>query len=95
MTHPSSGGGPKGEVWEVHRALPRLLQACRAMLHKRTLFVVLTMYAVRASAVHLSFALKEMLNGLEGKLECGELATPETSNRRLLSQAVYARWPGE
>lgn len=92
---PKFGRGPKGEVWEVYQALPRLLQACRAVLSEQPLFVILTVYAVRASAIHLYFALEEMLDGLKGRLECGELATPETSGHRLLSQAVYARWQGE
>lgn len=92
---PKFGRGPKGEVWEVYQALPRLLQACRAVLSERPLFVILTVYAVRASAIHLYFALEEMLGGLGGRLECGELATHETAGRRLLAQAVYARWQGE
>lgn len=92
---PKFGRGPKGEVWEVYQALPRLLRACQAVLSEQPSFVILTVYAVRASAVHLYFALEEMLDGLGGRLECGELTTPETSRHRLLSQAVYARWRGE
>ncbi len=92
---PKFGRGPKGEVWEVYQSLPRLLSACRAVLSERPLFVILTVYAVRASAINLYFALAEMLRGLGGGLECGELVVPESSGRRLLSQAVYARWQGE
>ncbi|MDP2976209.1 MAG: class I SAM-dependent rRNA methyltransferase, partial [Anaerolineales bacterium] len=84
--------GPKGEVWEVYKSLPVLLQACREVLSDRPLFVVVTIYAVKASAVHLYYALDEMMRGFGGKLECGELVTQETSAGRLLSSAVFARW---
>jgi 23S rRNA (cytosine1962-C5)-methyltransferase len=89
---PKFGRGPKGEVWEVYKSLPLLLQACRAVLSNAPLFAVVTVYAVKASAVHLYYALEEMMKGFGGKLDCGELATREKSAGRLLSQAVYARW---
>jgi 23S rRNA (cytosine1962-C5)-methyltransferase len=89
---PKFGRGPKGEVWEVYKSLPGLLEACRACLSEDPLFVVTTVYAVRASAVHVAQALDEMMEGFEGKVESGELVTREQSAGRLLSQAVYARW---
>jgi 23S rRNA (cytosine1962-C5)-methyltransferase len=89
---PKFGRGPKGEVWEIYKSLPVLLEACRAVLSSQPLFVVLTLYAVKVSALHVGQALGEMLRGFGGKLEAGELVTQEESAGRLLSQAVYARW---
>lgn len=89
---PKFGRGPKGEVWEVYKSLPNLLQACRACLSDKPMFVVTTLYAVRASAIHVAQALEDMMDGFEGKIEMGELVTREQSAGRLLSQAVYARW---
>ncbi len=89
---PKFGRGPKGEVWEVYKSLPDLLSACRECLSKDPLFVVTTLYAVRASAVHAAQAMEDMMDGYEGKIEMGELVTREQSAGRLLSQAVYARW---
>ena len=89
---PKFGRGPKGEVWEVYKSLPRLLQACRAVLSELPLFVVLTVYAVKLPAIHAYYALADMMKGCGGELECGELVTQEKSAGRLLSQAVYARW---
>ncbi len=89
---PKFGRGPKGEVWEVYKSLPDLLAACREALSDAPLFVVLTMYAVKLPAVHAYAALEEMMKGLGGALECGELVTVEKSAGRILSQAVYARW---
>lgn len=89
---PKFGRGPKGEVWEVYKSLPDLLSACRECLSADPLFVVTTVYAVRASAIHVAQAMADMMDGFAGKIEMGELVTREQSAGRLLSQAVYARW---
>jgi 23S rRNA (cytosine1962-C5)-methyltransferase len=89
---PKFGRGPKGEVWEVYKSLPGLFEACRECLSNDPLFVVTTVYAVRSSAIHVAQAMEDMMEGLRGKLEMGELVTREQSADRLLSQAVYARW---
>jgi 23S rRNA (cytosine1962-C5)-methyltransferase len=89
---PKFGRGPKGEVWEIYKSLPNLLESCRACLSDNPLFVIVTIYAVRASAIHLAQALEEMTKKHKGRIECGELVTREKSADRLLSQAVYARW---
>ena len=92
---PKFGRGPKGEVWEVYKSLPNLLETCRECLSDRPLFVVTTVYAVRASAIHVAQAMDDMMQGFGGKIEMGELVTREQSTGRLLSQAVYARWERE
>jgi len=89
---PKFGRGPKGEVWEVYKSLPDLLNACRECLSDKPLFVVTTIYAVRASAIHIAQAMEDMMNGFGGRIDMGELVTREQSAGRLLSQAVYARW---
>jgi len=89
---PKFGRGPKGEVWEVYKSLPDLLGTCRECLSDHPLFVVTTVYAVRASAIHIAQTMDEMMNGFKGKIDSGELVTREQSKGRLLSQAVYARW---
>lgn len=89
---PKFGRGPKGEVWEVYKSLPNLLDLCRQCLSDDPLFVVATVYAVRASAIHVAQALDDMMDGFGGNIDMGELVTREKSAGRLLSQAVYARW---
>jgi 23S rRNA (cytosine1962-C5)-methyltransferase len=89
---PKFGRGPKGEVWEVYKSLPELLESCRSVLSETPLFVVLTVYAVRASAVHLFYALQGAMTRRQGNLDAGELVMREKSAGRLLSHAVYARW---
>jgi 23S rRNA (cytosine1962-C5)-methyltransferase len=89
---PKFGRGPKGEVWEIYQSLPEILFACRKLLNESSLFVILTVYAVKLPAIHAYTALADTLQGLGGSLECGELVTQEKSAGRLLSQAVYVRW---
>jgi len=89
---PKFGRGPKGEVWEVYKSLPNLFEICRACLSNDPIFVIATLYAVRASAIHVAQALDEIMKKYKGDMESGELVTRETSANRLLSQAVYARW---
>ena len=89
---PKFGRGPKGEIWEVYKSLPDLLNDCRDCLSANPLFVVTTVYAVRASAIHVAQAMDDMMKGFGGRIDSGELVTREQSAGRLLSQAVYARW---
>jgi 23S rRNA (cytosine1962-C5)-methyltransferase len=89
---PKFGRGPKGEVWEFYKLLPSLLQACRQVLAERPVFIALTAYAVKASAVTLANAVDEIMHGKKGHITAGEIVLEEQSAGRLLSMAVYALW---
>ena len=89
---PKFGRGPKGEVWDIYKSLPRLMQECRKLLSQKPAFVMLTLYAVTASAIHLQQALAEIMTDHPGDIDGGELVTREQSAGRLLSHAVFARW---
>ncbi len=89
---PKFGRGPKGEVWEFYKLIPELLSACRQVLSPQPRFVLITAYAVKASALTLHTALSEMLAGHGGATEAGELVLVEGSAGRLLSTAICARW---
>lgn len=89
---PKFGRGPKGEVWEFYKLLPELLQACRAVLAPQPRFVLLTAYAVKASALTLYYAIEEVMHGFTGQTEAGEVVLQEKSAGRLLSMAIFGRW---
>jgi len=91
---PKFGRGPKGEVWEVYKSLPNLLELCRAVLSDQPLFLIVTVYAVKSSAIHLGQALQDVMSNNKGSVQSGELVMHEKSAGRLLSQAVFARWSG-
>lgn len=89
---PKFGRGPKGEVWEFFKLLPQLLTACKAALHPHPLFLIVTAYAVKSSALTLHGAIHDLTKNKGGNIEVGELVTVESSAGRLISNAIYARW---
>lgn len=89
---PKFGRGPKGEVWEAFDMLPDLLAACRAILSPDPCFLVITAYAIRASALCLYYAVREVMADLPGELVAGELVIREKSRNRLISTAIFVRW---
>jgi 23S rRNA (cytosine1962-C5)-methyltransferase len=90
---PKYGRGPKGETWKIFESLPPLLAACRQILSEQPLFVILTTYAVRISALNLHYLLRETLPA--GTTECGELVIQEGSGGREISTSIFARWSGD
>ncbi len=89
---PKFGRGPKGEVWEVTKSLPHLLEGCQSILSDDPLFVVATVYAIKASGIHIGQVLEQLIGKGAGTITRGELITHERSAGRWLSQAVFARW---
>jgi len=90
---PKFGRGPKGEVWDFFSLLPELLEQCRLLLGSQGVFIVVTAYAIRASALSLYNALEGLFSDVGGGLtEAGELVNVESSAGRKLSMAIFARW---
>ena len=89
---PKFGRGPKGEVWDFYKLLPDLLTACRAILVSDPLFIQLTAYAVKASAATMFNAISEMAATFKGQTTAGEIGLLESSAKRFLSTAIFARW---
>lgn len=104
---PKYGRGPKGEFWRIEDDLTPLLQKCHQLLSPDALFLVLTIYAIRASSLAAHYALADLLEGAGGTLESGELALQEPAFQpmgaaslahndaaagRYVSQANFARW---
>jgi 23S rRNA (cytosine1962-C5)-methyltransferase len=89
---PKFGRGPKGEVWEFFKMLPFLLQEIKPLFAPKPLFLVITAYAIRASALSLHYSVLEMMQGSGGSLSSGELVLTEKSAGRILSMAITSRW---
>jgi 23S rRNA (cytosine1962-C5)-methyltransferase len=89
---PKFGRGPKGEVWEFFKMLPFLLQEIRPVLAMKPLFLVITAYAIRASALSLHYSIEEMMKSYKGVVSSGELVINEKSAGRILSMAITSRW---
>ncbi|OGH55612.1 MAG: SAM-dependent methyltransferase [Candidatus Lindowbacteria bacterium RIFCSPLOWO2_12_FULL_62_27] len=88
---PKFGRGPKGEVWKLEESLPALFESLRDLSASKPLFVILTVYAFRASALSLSNAIDGLARTWGGATEAGELAIIEKSAGRILSTAVFGR----
>ena len=89
---PKFGRGPEGEVWRLEENLARSLTDCRRLLDENSRFLVLTVYAVRMSALAIGELVKQTLHDLGGKVEMGEMAVREESRGLLLPTAIFARW---
>jgi len=89
---PKFGRGPTGEVWRLEENLASLLADCRRLLDEDSRFLVLTVYAVRMSAIAIGELVKQVLGDLGGTVEMGEMAVKEEARGLLLPTAIFARW---
>ena len=89
---PKFGRGPTGEIWRLEENLAPLLADCRKLLDENSRFLVLTVYAVRMSALAIGELVKQTLGDLGGAIEMGEMAVREEARGLLLPTAIFARW---
>jgi 23S rRNA (cytosine1962-C5)-methyltransferase len=89
---PKFGRGPEGEVWRLEEHLAPLLADCRKLLDEDSRFLVLTVYAVRMSALAIGELVSQLMADLGGTVECGEMAVREEARGLLLPTAIFARW---
>jgi 23S rRNA (cytosine1962-C5)-methyltransferase len=89
---PKFGRGPGGEVWRLEEHLAPLLSDCRRLLDANSRFLVLTVYAVRLSALAIGELVEQVLGDLGGSVEMGEMAVREEARGLLLPTAIFARW---
>jgi 23S rRNA (cytosine1962-C5)-methyltransferase len=89
---PKFGRGPEGEVWRLEENLAPLIADCRKLLDDNSRFLVLTVYAVRMSALAIGELVRQALAALGGTVEVGEMAVREEARGLLLPTAIFARW---
>ncbi len=89
---PKFGRGPNGEVWRLEEGLAGLVADCAKLLDQDSRFLVLTVYAVRVSALAIGELLNQALAHLGGRVECGDMAVREETRGLLLPTAIFARW---
>ena len=92
---PSFGRGPNREVWKVEGMVRDLLVDCRTLLADDARLLLLTMYNIEASALMLGNLMHDVLRGLPGTIQVGELAVPHTApgaEARFLPRSIFARW---
>ena len=89
---PKFGRGPTGEVWRLEENIAPLLADCRKLFDENSSFLVLTVYAVRMSALAIGELLNQLLGDLGGTVQMGEMAVREEARGLLLPTAIFARW---
>jgi len=89
---PKYGRGPDGEIWELYAGLPELIALARQLLTADSRFLVLTVYAIRMSALAIERLVTDALSGLGGTVTAGEMALREETRGGLLPTAIFVRW---
>jgi 23S rRNA (cytosine1962-C5)-methyltransferase len=89
---PKFGRGPEGEKWELYEGLPELLTLARDVVDPARGRVILTVYAIRLSALALDVAMRDVFSNMSGTIESGEMAIQHATDQRLLPTAIFSRW---
>jgi 23S rRNA (cytosine1962-C5)-methyltransferase len=89
---PKYGRGPDGEIWQLERDLPELVTLARQLLADDAAFMVLTVYAIRLSALALDALMAQALAGVGGSIMSGDMAVREDARGLLLPTAIFSRW---
>ncbi len=91
---PKFGRGPEGEVWDLFTHLPGLMKGCAQILAPGQASMVLTVYAIRASALAFDQLCRDVLAERKGSFDTGELAI-RAVNGFAVPTSLFTRWVGE
>ena len=89
---PKFGRGPNGETWDLFDDLPAHLYDCLKLLKpEKGAFLLMTSYAIRASAMAFGQLLADMKPAAGLTIETGELFVQEENSERLLPTSMFTR----
>lgn len=89
---PKFGRGPNGETWDLFDDLPAHLYDCLELLKAdKGSFILMTSYAIRASAMAFGQLLADMKPAKDMTVETGELFVQEEGSERLLPTSMFTR----
>lgn len=89
---PKFGRGPEGEVWDLFADSPALLNDCAQLLAQRSASLVLSVYAIRASALAFDQLCRDVLRDRGGTFDSGELAIRGEKGRHAVPTSLFTRW---
>jgi 23S rRNA (cytosine1962-C5)-methyltransferase len=89
---PKFGRGPDGEVWDLFDGLPSLLRNAVQLLAPERSAMVLTVYAIRASALAFEQLMADVLANRGGRLSAGELAIEAQGGGASVPTSLFVRW---
>ena len=88
---PKFGRGPEGEVWDLFTHVPALMKGCAQLLAPQHAAMVLTVYAIRASALAFDQLCRDVLAERPGSFDTGELAI-RAANGFAVPTSLFTRW---
>ncbi len=89
---PKFGRGPKNETWDLFSDLPELLHNCARLACAQGAAMVLTVYAIRASAVAFAELTSETFAKSGGSIDYGELVIRSKAGRAVVPTSLFVRW---
>lgn len=89
---PKFGRGPEGEVWDLFQGLPALMKNAVQLLAPEMSALVLTVYAIRASALAFEQLTADVMAGRGGRLSAGELALVAEGGGADVPTSLFVRW---
>ena len=88
---PKFGRGPEGEVWDLFTNLPAFLTDCAKLLDPKQSSMILTVYAIRASALAFDQLMRDTLKDKRGDFHTGELAI-RAKGGNAVPTSLFTRW---
>ncbi|MGE5267339.1 MAG: class I SAM-dependent methyltransferase [Deltaproteobacteria bacterium] len=88
---PKFGRGPDGEVWDLFTNLPAFLADCAKLLDPKQSSMILTVYAIRASALAFDQLMRDTLKSRGGQFHSGELAI-RAMGGFAVPTSLFTRW---
>ena len=94
MDPPSSGRGPKGEIWKIEEKIFPLVQLCTKVLADKPLFFLINSYTTGLQPAVLSYMLNlELKSRFGGTVEADEIGLPVRGKQGLvLPCGASGRW---
>ncbi len=89
---PSYGHGPKGEVWQLEKDLPELLDLCGQLTAARRRFILLTCHTPEFGPERLASLLDEALDRSQPGIIVAEELALRAATGRVLPSGVSVRW---
>ncbi len=88
---PKFGRGPEGEVWDLFTNLAPFLADCAKLLDPKQSSMILTVYAIRASALAFDQLMRDTLKDKGGDFHTGELAI-RAKGGNAVPTSLFTRW---
>ena len=93
MDPPSSGRGPKGEIWKIEESIYPFVELAAQLLSDDALFFLINSYTTGLQPAVLSYMLSTVIQKKRGgEVQSSEIGLPVSSNGLVLPCGATGRW---